>query len=81
MAMKTFRLDQEQLDRLSKTLLYLGVTTETDVVKFALNHLENVLQGQFSENLIGALSLIKENNKQLKGFKQSIRELKRNTKI
>ncbi len=77
---KSMRLDQDQLDRLGTVLNYFGLgKDDTATIKTALNNLENVLQGQFTMNLIDSINLVRANNKQLKTFKKDVSQLKRNT--
>lgn len=78
---KTMRLEQDQLDRLGRVLNYFGLGhDDTATVQCSLNFLENVLQGQFTVNLIGAVELVKQNNAQISKVRKDIRNLKRNTK-
>jgi hypothetical protein len=74
------RLEQDQLDRIGRVLNYFGLgRDDTATVQTALNNLENVLQGQFSVNLMDSLALNADSIKQIKKLKTDIKELKRIT--
>lgn len=77
---KSMRLDPAQLNRIGKVLNYFGLgRDDTATVQTALNHLENVLQGQFTVNLMDAISLNTDSAKQIKKLRKDLNELKRNT--
>lgn len=77
---KSCRLDQKQLDRIGKTLNYFGLGgSDTETIQVALNNLENVLQGNFTVNIIDVVNSIKQQNVTLGRFKKDVRQLKRHT--
>lgn len=77
---KSMRLDQDQLNRLSRVLNYLGLgNDDTATVQTALNHLENVLQGDFLANIMDSVTLNAATFKQLQKVKKDISALKRHT--
>lgn len=73
------RLDRKQIERLLKILQYWGVSNGTEVVRVALNRLENVIQGENIVNLIEAVQSIKKVNSEILKIKKDIQGLKRNT--
>ena len=77
----TARLNTKQLDRLSDILLYWGLTTRTDILKAALNHLENALRGGFMMNLVDAVSSMEKKNKKIEQLESALLVLKRHAKI
>jgi hypothetical protein len=77
----SFRLNQEQLQRIRSIASYWGMATDTEIVQWALNLLEKRITSPQTDELVSSCSSVKKQNTALERMKRTILELKRNTNL